>query len=98
MKAFILALLPGLEEENGEFFDRVLGILDRLSGTVSQAFFLQNVWLVLLTAPSARSTAIAYLSRRFPKLSEEAGALPTIHPPVFSILLISVGSQIYRWS
>ncbi|KAG8901217.1 hypothetical protein FRB99_005472 [Tulasnella sp. 403] len=71
MKAFILALLPGLEEENGEFFDKVLGILDRLSATVSQAFFLQNVWLVLLTTPSVRCTAVAYLSRRFPKLSDE---------------------------
>lgn len=25
MKAFILALLPGLEEETGEFFDQVCG-------------------------------------------------------------------------
>ena len=54
MKSFILALLPGLEEETGEFFDKVLGLLDRLSGTVSPSFFLQNIWLVMLTSPSAR--------------------------------------------
>lgn len=71
-KAFILALLPGLEEENGEFFDKVMNILDRLSETVTQAFFLQNLWLVLLTAPTARGTAVAYLSRRFPKLKDQA--------------------------
>jgi len=73
MKAFILALLPGLEEETGEFFDKVMNILDRLSNTVSPAFFLQNIWLVLLTATSGRSTALNYLSRRFPKLTGEEG-------------------------
>ncbi|KAJ7742186.1 Dopey, N-terminal-domain-containing protein [Mycena olivaceomarginata] len=46
MKSFILALLPGLEEETGEFFEKVLSLLDRLSGTVSPAFFFQNIWLV----------------------------------------------------
>ncbi|KAH8099733.1 Dopey, N-terminal-domain-containing protein [Cristinia sonorae] len=69
MKSFILALLPGLEEETGEFFDKVLGLLDRLSGTVSPSFFLQNIWLIMLTSPSARGTAINFLSRRLPRLN-----------------------------
>ncbi|THG95919.1 hypothetical protein EW026_g5825 [Hermanssonia centrifuga] len=71
MKAFILALLPGLEEETGEFFDKVLNLLDRLSGTVSPSFFLQNVWLIMLTSPSARGTSINYLSRRLPRLKAD---------------------------
>ncbi|CAG8690918.1 17565_t:CDS:2, partial [Acaulospora colombiana] len=54
-KAFMLALLPGLEEENGEFFD--------------QSFFLQNLWLAMLTTQSARAPALNYLARRLPKLS-----------------------------
>ncbi|PPQ99509.1 hypothetical protein CVT24_005299 [Panaeolus cyanescens] len=68
MKSFILALLPGLEEETGEFFEKVLSLLDRLSGTVSPSFFFQNMWLVMLTTPSARGTSLNYLSRRLPKL------------------------------
>ncbi|KAI0067974.1 hypothetical protein BV25DRAFT_1896308 [Artomyces pyxidatus] len=71
MKSFILALLPGLEEETGEFFDKVLSLLDKLSGTVSPSFFLQNVWLVMLTTPSARGTSLNLLSRRLPKLNAE---------------------------
>ncbi|TFY67972.1 hypothetical protein EVG20_g3733 [Dentipellis fragilis] len=71
MKGFILALLPGLEEETGEFFEKVLGLLDRLSGTVSPSFFLQNIWLVMLTTPSARGTAINFLSRRLPRLNAD---------------------------
>ncbi|ETW86774.1 hypothetical protein HETIRDRAFT_30556 [Heterobasidion irregulare TC 32-1] len=74
MKSFILALLPGLEEETGEFFDKVLSLLDRLSGTVSPSFFLQNIWLVMLTTPSARGTSLTFLSRRLPRLNgDEVG-------------------------
>ncbi|KAJ3739812.1 Dopey, N-terminal-domain-containing protein [Lentinula detonsa] len=68
MKSFILALLPGLEEETGEFFEKVISLLDRLSGTVSPSFFFQNIWLVMLTTPSARGTALNFLSRRLPQL------------------------------
>ncbi|THV06503.1 hypothetical protein K435DRAFT_960479 [Dendrothele bispora CBS 962.96] len=68
MKSFILALLPGLEEETGEFFEKVLSLLDRLSGTVSPSFFFQNIWLVMITTPPARGTALNFLSRRLPNL------------------------------
>ncbi|KAG2155714.1 Dopey, N-terminal-domain-containing protein [Suillus clintonianus] len=68
MKSFILALLPGLEEETGEFFEKVLSLLDRLSGTVSPVFFIQNIWLIMITMSSARGTALNFLSRRLPRL------------------------------
>ncbi|KAF7303085.1 Dopey-N domain-containing protein [Mycena kentingensis (nom. inval.)] len=71
MKSFIIALLPGLEEETGEFFEKVLGLLDRLSGTVSPAFFFQNIWLVMLTTPAARGNALNLLGRRLPRLNAE---------------------------
>ncbi|KAF9654142.1 hypothetical protein BDM02DRAFT_3152598 [Thelephora ganbajun] len=71
MKSFIIALLPGLEEETGEYFEKVLGILDRLSGTVSPSFFLQNVWLIMLTSPPNRGTALNYLARRLPRTTPE---------------------------
>ncbi|TFK26748.1 hypothetical protein FA15DRAFT_255211 [Coprinopsis marcescibilis] len=71
MKAFILGLLPGLEEETGEFFDKVVALLDKLSASVSISFFFQNVWLVMLTTPVARGTAVNYLSRRLPRLNAD---------------------------
>ncbi|CAD6893213.1 unnamed protein product [Tilletia laevis] len=70
-RAFILALLPGLEEETNEFFDKVLSILDHLSESVSSPFFLQNIWLILVGSPKARLSALNYLSRRLPNLNEE---------------------------
>lgn len=74
MKSFILALLPGLEEEAGEFFESVLRLLDKLSGMVSPSYLFQNIWLVMLTTPSARGTALNFLSRRLPKLNVDEGA------------------------
>jgi hypothetical protein len=88
MKSFILALLPGLEEETGEFFEQVtpfflgcsiltqrqvLSLLDRLSTVVSLSFFLENVWLIMLTIPPARGTALNLVSRRLPRLVAENG-------------------------
>ncbi|CAE6451535.1 unnamed protein product [Rhizoctonia solani] len=70
-RALILALLPGLEEEAGEFFDKVVALLDRLSGMVGPAFFFQNVWLVLVTSPTARAPALNLLMRRLPKLGPD---------------------------
>ncbi|PWN45010.1 hypothetical protein IE81DRAFT_309697 [Ceraceosorus guamensis] len=68
-RALLLALLPGLEEDTGEFFDRVLRLLDRLQLLVKQPFFLQNVWLILVSSPSIRLAALNYLSRRLPPLN-----------------------------
>ncbi|GAA5831398.1 hypothetical protein JCM3766R1_001734 [Sporobolomyces carnicolor] len=70
-KAFILALLPGLEEETGEFFEKVAELLDRVSGTVSPSFFFQNMWLVLVTAPHSRIPALNYLTRRLPRMESD---------------------------
>ena len=107
MKALILALLPGLDEETGEFFDKVrswspftsrrrgsspfLGssqvvfLLDFVSSTVSPPFFLQNLWLILISTPSARITALNYLSRRMPKLGEGEGSFHPLDASFFVV-------------
>ncbi|KAA1127179.1 hypothetical protein PGTUg99_029413 [Puccinia graminis f. sp. tritici] len=78
IKAFILALLPGLEEETGEHFDRVCSLLDQLSSAISLSFFLQNLWLVLITGPGYRIPAINFLSRRMPPLKPQETIVPIV--------------------
>ncbi|KDN44268.1 hypothetical protein K437DRAFT_257137 [Tilletiaria anomala UBC 951] len=73
-KAMLLALLPGLEEESGEFFDRVLRLLDHVSTSITESFFLQNIWLIIITALPVRLAALNYLLRRLPKLDKLTGA------------------------
>jgi hypothetical protein len=67
----ILALLPGLEEETGDFFDQVLALLNTLSQAVSQQFFLQNIFLVLISSPASRLAALNYLARQLVEVPEE---------------------------
>ena len=42
----------------------MLSILSRISDVVSPTFFLQNVFLVMLSSPGSRMAALNYLSRR----------------------------------
>ncbi|WFD35659.1 hypothetical protein MCUN1_002517 [Malassezia cuniculi] len=70
-RALLLALLPGLEEENGEFFDRVVRLLDHISNSVGASFFLSSVWMVLISSPGVRLSALHYLARRMPPLNAE---------------------------
>ncbi|KAH8110602.1 Dopey, N-terminal-domain-containing protein [Phellopilus nigrolimitatus] len=78
MRALILALLPGLEEETSDFFERVMGLLDHLSGTVSPAFFFQNIWLIMLTTQVPRAYCLNYLSRRLPRLDATEDITPIV--------------------
>ncbi|KAK8114943.1 hypothetical protein PG999_007012 [Apiospora kogelbergensis] len=82
MKSLILALLPGLEEETSEDFERTLKILEgfklaiRTPGsqhlTTTHAtgddFFWQCFFLASITSQSRRPGALAYLSRNLPNL------------------------------
>jgi len=57
---------------------KVLELLDKLSGTVSPSFFFQNIWLIMLTSPSARGTSLSLLSRRLPHMNANEGVLLTL--------------------
>lgn len=45
----------------------MLALLDRLSEAVTPAFFLQNVFLILISTSSSRFAALNYLARRLLK-------------------------------
>jgi hypothetical protein len=61
-----------------------------LAETVSSSFFLQNIWLIMLTNPPARGTAYNYLSRRLPTLSPEEGKHRTCSALCQSLDLLKV--------
>ncbi|KAK2009636.1 hypothetical protein LZ32DRAFT_620518 [Colletotrichum eremochloae] len=84
MKSVVLALLPGLEDETSEDFDRTLRLMDsfkvairpadseELGGphSVGDDFFWQCFFLASITGSSRRAGALAYLVRNLPKLGE----------------------------
>jgi hypothetical protein len=83
LKAVILCLLPGLEEETGEDFERMVQAMDKLREAVGvqddsseakneilDSFFWQCFFLAVITNSSRRLGALAYLVRRLPNLRQ----------------------------
>ncbi|KAL8715949.1 MAG: hypothetical protein Q9220_000616, partial [cf. Caloplaca sp. 1 TL-2023] len=84
LKGIILALLPGLEEESSEEFERTHEILQILKeaiikgsdhwkgmqDTSGDQFFWQCMFLATITSPTRRQGALAYLQRHLPPLGE----------------------------
>jgi hypothetical protein len=82
LKAIILALLPGLEEDTSEDFERTLNVLEgfklavrqesdentELVNSAGDEYFWQCFFLASITSNSRRLGALAYLIRNFPKL------------------------------
>lgn len=72
LRATILSLLPGIEEENSEDFDRTFNTINRLrqifTDDNSEAFFWQSLFLASITSVSKRPGALVYLTKQLPKL------------------------------
>lgn len=82
LKGIILALLPGLEEEGSDEFERTLALLNQFRDNFSQSqtinsgsigssnerIFWQSLFLTTITSSSRRPGALAYLVRTLPKL------------------------------
>ncbi|KAI1490384.1 Dopey, N-terminal-domain-containing protein [Biscogniauxia mediterranea] len=82
MKSIILALLPGLEEESSEDFERTLKLVENFKATIrppnrkdltrtdstGDEFFWQCFFLAAITSQSRRPGALAYLVRNLPRL------------------------------
>ena len=95
LKAIVLALLPGLEEETGEEFERTLNILNRLKDVIGQGgktntysldasgdqYFWQCLFLASITSPSRRQGALAYLVRNLPRLGPAPDTIPASSQP-----------------
>lgn len=74
-RALQLSLLPGLEEEASEYFDRVVTLLDRIAASVQEPFFFQTLWKVLISSPTVRLCALNYAARRM--LPSKGDMLPS---------------------
>ena len=73
MRGFIIALLPALEEEGSEYFDKVVLLIENVSETVELPFFYSCMWLVMIGSPSLRPPALNFLLRKLPKITDREG-------------------------
>ncbi|KAG6008311.1 hypothetical protein E4U21_004637 [Claviceps maximensis] len=88
MRSIVLALLPGLEDETSEDFDRTLNLMAGFKQAIrtpesedlgsshasGDDFFWQCFFLASITSHSRRSGALAYLVRHLPSLGRNAHA------------------------
>ncbi|KAL8771860.1 MAG: hypothetical protein Q9209_002798 [Squamulea sp. 1 TL-2023] len=84
LKGILLSLLPGLEEESSEEFERTHEILQRLKSAITHRtdlekdthstsgdqYFWQCLFLVSITSKSRRQGVLAYLQRHLPRLGK----------------------------
>ena len=94
LKATILALLPGLEEETSEEFERTLKLLDGFKEAVrplaaedlgqnhnsGDEYFWQCFFLAAITSNSRRLGALEYMVRNLPKLGQPLSNEPKSAP------------------
>ncbi|KAJ5081607.1 hypothetical protein NUU61_009871 [Penicillium alfredii] len=109
LKATLLALLPGLEEETSDDFEPTLRTINKLrsaagcleiqktSGTeASGQYFWQCLFLASITNPSRRLGVLAYLNRCLPRLgiADRPSAAETSDSQASSELLAAADSVI----
>ncbi|KAK0632390.1 Dopey, N-terminal-domain-containing protein [Immersiella caudata] len=84
MKSIVLALLPGLEEETSEDFERTVKLVERFKLAIRPSgsqeltplhstgddFFWQCFFLASITGHTRRTGALAYLARALPQLGQ----------------------------
>ena len=84
LKAIILCLLPGLEDETSEDFERMAHALAKVRNAIRASsdgdakeesgvsHFWQCLFLATITNPSRRQGALAFLARRLPKFANQS--------------------------
>ena len=92
LRAIILTLLPGLEDETSEEYERTLVLLNKFRDAVSQnsrkasaqedvagdQYFWQSLFLASITSSSRRQGALSYLTRELPRMGK---SIPTYSDP-----------------
>ncbi|KAG4304215.1 hypothetical protein PORY_002396 [Pneumocystis oryctolagi] len=81
-KSLIMSLLPGLEEDSGEYFNETFNVLDSIRKKLNdESFFWQCLWLCIITSPQQRQGALKYLFKSFPILKDKSDDIfPIMHP------------------
>lgn len=65
LDGFVLAILPGLEDESSEFYERSVALLDSVAiAGKDPARFCRALWRALLLAPAMRLPAANYIRSR----------------------------------
>jgi hypothetical protein len=66
LSGIIISLLPGLEEESSEFYERSGRLMDGICNATSPILFYRALWKSISTTPHIRTPGLAYLLSHIP--------------------------------
>jgi hypothetical protein len=72
LSSLVLALLPGLEEEHNEAFNRTFHCLSAIGKIVTPTVLMRCLWKSMIVGSRHRIAVCHYISQMFPKNSREA--------------------------
>ena len=75
LSAFLLGILPGLDDNNEELVSKIHEILKTTEQIVGTSKFYGEIWKTMLRSPRTRLSAIKYLDAKVPKNIDEAAML-----------------------
>ena len=106
LQGFLLALLPGLEDETSVFYGRTMRLLNKTERRTHRIAFYSSLWRCVLASSHVRLPALHYLQARLPasvpvppdKVVEffplTAGVLPALTACLFdSNILVQVATK-----
>lgn len=73
LKSFIIAILPGMDEENSEFFNDTKVLVDSIRKKIGSPFFFSCFHLAMTFSPQHRLAAVNYLAKSFPTIRSRDG-------------------------
>lgn len=71
LKAFVLAILPYLEEDGNEFFDRTAALIQKLAKATSSEALYSALWMAISTSTHSRIPACNFLLKKMPKIKSK---------------------------
>jgi hypothetical protein len=72
LQNLVLALLPGLEEESGEHFEKCMAVFENITKTIPSSQLLEKMWASMLISHKHRLAVVNYFGKiQSRKLTEE---------------------------
>ena len=71
LSGLLISILPGLDEEGSEVYDRVLRLVNNLGKRTDKQIFFRALWKSVVASPNVRCATISYLDRNIPKPGED---------------------------
>lgn len=73
LQSLMLSLLPGLEEDTGEFFPAMIILMNKIRASVGKENFYQSLWSCLLISNRHRLAIVNYILKELPSKVSSKG-------------------------